>query len=87
MKSILSKKEAKEKIENFFKNTKDKIPKDVKKMKRLAMHHHISLNVYKKLYCKKCFSIFNSNNSEIRLKSGFKIIRCMECDKITKWKI
>ncbi len=87
MKSTLSKSEAKEKIEKFFNNLDNKSAKEIKKIKRLAMHHHVSLNVYKKNYCGKCFSVFNSINSEIRIKGGFKIVKCKKCGRINRFKL
>lgn len=86
MKTDLSKTESQKKIRDFFLELKDKTPKEIKKIKRLAMHYHISLNKYKKLYCKKCFSVFNSKNSEIRIKKEFKIVRCKECGNIKRYK-
>lgn len=87
MKTDLSKTEAQKKIRDFFLDIKNKTPKEIKKIKRLAMHYHISLNKYKKLYCKKCFSVFNYKNSEIRIKRGFKIVRCRECGNRGRYKI
>ena len=87
MKTTLSKTEAQKKIRDFFLTIKDKTTKEIKKIKRLAMHYHISLHDYKKLYCKKCFSVFNSKNSEIRIKKGFKIVKCRECGNIRRCKL
>lgn len=87
MRSLLSKTEAKEKIEEFFKNLKEKKPEQIKKIKRLAMHYHISLNQYKRLYCKKCYSVFNSLNSETRIKKRFKTIKCKNCGNIKIYKL
>ena len=49
----LSKTEAKEKIENFFKkeNLKSSSQKDVKKIKRLAANKKIPLKEKRKLFC------------------------------------
>ena len=84
MKSKLSKQEAQKKIEDFFSNLKNKTPEQIKKIKRLAMHYHISLHNYKKLYCKKCYSVFNSENSEIRIRKGFKTRKCKMCGVISR---
>lgn len=80
----LSKLETEKKINEFFKNIKNKTSNDIKKIKKLAMHHHISLNKYKKLFCSGCFSVFNKDNSETRMKKGFKIIKCKRCNKIKR---
>jgi len=47
--------EAIKQIEEFFKNIKTKSPKEIKKMKKLAMRHNIKLADKRKLFCKKCF--------------------------------
>jgi RNase P subunit RPR2 len=79
MNKKISKKEAKEKVDNFFSELKNKDTESIMKMKRLAMHHHISLNKYKRLYCRKCLSIFDSKNSNMRIKKLSKIILCKNC--------
>ena len=56
MKKKLTRKEAKEKIEDFFKQEKELDPKYVKKIKRLAMAYNIKLGAYRKKFCKKCFN-------------------------------
>ncbi|MFC1682397.1 hypothetical protein ACFL0X_02190 [Nanoarchaeota archaeon] len=85
MKSKLSKTEAKEKIENFFKEIKNKSPKEIKKIKRLAMKHNIQLKEKRKLFCKKCFSPYK--NPKTRIKSGMKIMTCSECGGVVRWKL
>ena len=87
MKTNLSKTEVQKKIRYFFLNIKNKTSKESKKIKRLSMQYHISLNEYKKLYCKKCFSVFNSENSEIRIKKGFNIVKCKKCRYIKRNKL
>ena len=82
----LSKTEAKKIIEKFFKNIKDKNPKEVKKIKRFAMRYNILLKEKRKLFCKKCYVVFNAKNSETRIKKGKKIIRCLNCKNINRWK-
>ena len=81
----VSKKEAKNKIENFFKEIKEKSPLEIKKIKKIAMNKRISLGENKKLFCKKCF--FPFVNPKIRIKKGFKIITCEECGAIKRIKI
>ena len=44
-------------INEFFKDIKNKNPKEVKKIKRLAMHYNIKLGDKRKTFCKKCFSV------------------------------
>ena len=75
----------KNKIENFFKEIKEKSPLEIKKIKKIAMNKRISLGENKKLFCKKCF--FPFVNPKIRIKKGFKIITCEECGAIKRIKI
>ncbi len=81
----LSKTEVKKEIEEFFKNIKDKSPKQIKKIKRLAMKHNIKLGQKRKLFCKKCFSPYKS--PKIRIKNQTKKIECGHCGNISRFKI
>jgi len=85
MKSDLTKQEINEYIKNVF--SKESSAKEIKKAKKLAMNKRIKLGEFKKKFCKKCYSMFNSNNSEIRIKKGFKVIRCKECKSISRYKL
>ncbi len=82
----ISKKDARKKINNFFKNIKNKTPKQVKKIKRLAMAKNISLNEKRKMFCKKCFTPYNGKE-KIRIKKGTKSITCSKCGFIARWKL
>ena len=80
----ISKTEANEKIEEFFNNIKEKTPKEIKKIKRLAMTFNIQLKEKRKLLCKNCYS----PNLKIKsIKKRVKTIICKECENIMKWKI
>jgi len=80
----ISKTEANEKIEEFFNNIKEKTPKEIKKIKRLAMTFNIPLKEKRKLFCKNCYS----PNLKIKsIKKRVKTIICKECENIMKWKI
>jgi len=81
----LSKTESEEKINEFFLNLKNKSPKDVKKIKKLAMRYNIHLKDKRKKFCKKCFTPYN--NSKIRIKNKTKTIKCNKCGYVNKWKI
>jgi len=83
----LTKKEAERKIESFFKKLKNKTPKEIKKIKKLAMRNNIKVGEKRKLFCKKCNIIFNSKNSKTRIKRGRKIILCNKCGQISRWKL
>ena len=85
MKSKLSKKETEEKIKKVFSGNPS--PKEIKKAKRLAMNKKVSLKDFKKRFCKKCYSLFSSKNSGIRIKKGFKIIKCNSCGQINRYKL
>ena len=85
MKSTLTKQEINEHIKNIF--SKESSAKEIKKAKKLAMSKNIKLRELRKKFCKKCYSLFNSNNSEIRIKKGLKVIRCKECKFVSRYKI
>lgn len=85
MKSKLPKQEAKKQIEDFFKEIKDKTPKEVKKIKKLAMSYKIPLKEKRKLFCKKCLNPYN--NASIRIKNKILRINCGNCGHTSKWKI
>lgn len=85
MKKTLSKKEAKEKIEKFFLDIKNKSPEEIKKIKRIAMKYNILLKEKRKLFCKKCLEPYKTQ--KIRIKKGVKKITCENCGYITRWKI
>ncbi len=85
MKKDISKTEAKERIEEFFENLKDKESKDIKKIKRLAMAYNIKLGKKKKYFCKKCLNPYN--DSSIRVKDRIIKITCGKCGNVSRWKI
>lgn len=84
MKKTLSKLQAKEQIEFFFKDIKDKSPKEIKKIKRFAMAYNIPLREKRKLFCKKCFSPRLKVKS---VKKGIKTFICIDCDYVARYKI
>ena len=80
-----SKTEVEKKIKDFFGNIENKTPKEVKKIKKLAMSQNISLKDFRKKFCKKCFSPLE--NSKTRIKNGIKSVECKSCRQINRWKI
>ena len=80
----LTKSEAEKEITQFFKNIQSKNPKEIKKIKRLAMKHNIKLGDKRKKFCKKCFS---SNLKVKSIKNKIKTIECQDCKKISRWRI
>ncbi len=85
MKKNVSKKEAEEKISEFFKDFKNKTSKEFKKINKLSMSYRIPLKEKRKLFCKKCYNPYL--NSKIRIKKGKKIIICGNCGQISRWKL
>ncbi len=83
MKTLVSKKEAKQKIDEFF-SRDDFNAKDVKKIKRLAMKFKIKLGVQRKKFCKKCFCYLRG---KIRVNKNYRIIECSNCGFKNKAKL
>lgn len=83
----LSKKQAEERIKDFFKNIEGKKPDDARKIKRLAMHNKIKLGYLRKKFCKRCYSVFNAKNSQTRIKNGLKAVKCLKCGDVSRWRL
>lgn len=86
MKKDISKNKAKEKIGEFFYEIENKTPKEIKKIKRLAMNFKIPLKEKRKLFCSNCLNPF-SGKEKVRIKKGIKSVDCNNCGKISRWKI
>jgi len=82
----LPKLEAKKQISEFFFNIKDKSPKEIKKIKGLAMGNNIPLREQRKKFCKKCLTPY-SGEEKIRIKKGKKVIVCKKCGYVSRWRI
>lgn len=85
MKTKLSKAQVKEEIENFFSDIKNKNPRQIKQIKRLAMSKNIPLREKRKLFCKKCLNPYK--NPKIRVKKNRKIVECENCGYIARWNL
>lgn len=85
MKKDFSKKDALREIEHFFRHIKEKTPREVKKIKRLAMKYNIKLGNKKRLFCKKCLHPYIAPS--IRIKNGYVHIGCEFCNHVAKWKL
>ena len=85
MVSKISKTEIEQEISKIFLENPNQ--EKIKKAKKLAMSKKIRLGKLKQKFCKKCYSLFNSQNSEIRIKKGFKIIKCKRCNQISRYKL
>ena len=83
MKKRLSKTEAKEKIDSFFKKS-DFTTEEVKKIKRLAMKFNIKLKDYRKKFCKKCLSKLKGKT---RIFKNYKTVECSMCSYKNRWRI
>ncbi len=81
----ISKTEAEKEINNFLEKIKSKSPKEVKKIKKLAMSQNIPLKEKRKLFCKECFTPY-SGKEKTRIKNKIKSIECLNCEKISRWK-
>ena len=81
----LPKTEAKKEIKEFFLDIKNKTSREIKKIKRLAMKHNISLKEKRKLFCKKCLTLYK--NPKIRIKNKIKSVTCRECGYVARWRI
>ena len=81
-----SKTESKLKIEEFFENIKNKIPKEIKKIKKQAMSQNIPLKEKRKLFCKKCLTPY-SGKEKVRIKNKVKTITCKKCGNVSRWKV
>jgi len=85
MKKISSRKEIEKIICCFFPKIKEKTPKEIKKIKKLAMGHNIKLGELRKFFCKKCLNPYI--NSKIRINKGIKSMKCNKCEHISRWKM
>lgn len=75
-------------IKNFFKEIENKNPKEIKKIKRLAMHYNIKLKELRKKFCKKCYTPYiPGKNCKIRIKNKIKRVKCLNCGYIARWKL
>jgi len=82
----ISKSGTEKQVSIFFDNIKNKLPEDIKKIKKLAMNQNVKLKENKKKFCKYCFSPY-SEQEKIRIKKGVKSITCKKCEKINRWKM
>ncbi len=84
-KKKISKSEARKQIQEFFENLDGRTPKEVKKIKKLAMKHNIPLREKRKKFCKKCFSVYRK--PKIRIKKNIKTVTCENCGYVARWRM
>jgi RNase P subunit RPR2 len=77
--------EIEQEIKDVFSSSPN--PNQIKKLKTLCMSKNVKLGSYRKKFCKKCCTFFDSNNSEVRIKNGFKIVKCKNCDCLSRYKL
>ncbi len=82
MKSSLSKSEAENKIKEFFEKSLF-TPKEIKKIKRLAMKFKIKLREHRKKFCKSCLSLLKGKT---RISKTHKTIFCQNCGYKNKFR-
>ncbi len=80
----ISKTEAEKKIKKFFENIENKTPREVKKIKKLAMSQNIPLRKLRKKFCKKCYSPLKGR---VRIRNNKKVIICEKCGNMSCWKV
>ncbi|MFZ5955074.1 MAG: hypothetical protein ACOYT4_01510 [Nanoarchaeota archaeon] len=64
---------------------KNKNFQDNKKAKKLAMKNNIQLKELRKEFCQECF--YPLEQGKIRIKNGYKKIKCKNCSKLYRFKI
>jgi len=82
----LSKSEAAKQIEEFFSDAKNRTPKEIKQIKRLAANSNIRLGEKRKLFCKKCLAPYTGNEKR-RISKGMKSVECENCGCVSRWKV
>ncbi len=82
MPSKLSRSEAHRLIEDFFRQTEQLDPSEVKKMKNLAMKHNIKLGKYRTQFCNACHA--DLRKGSIRVSKTHKTVTCESCGKDNK---
>jgi len=87
MKTSISKSQAKEKIESFFRQAEELDSKNIKKIKRLAMKYKIKLQNHRRRFCKYCYFDLKYNAGKTRLTRNCKTIICKNCKKTNRFKI
>jgi RNase P subunit RPR2 len=83
MKAKINKKEAEQKIKDFF-SRESFDSGQVRKIKRIAMKFNLKLGKYRKMFCKKCLSQLHGR---LRINKGLKTVECAGCGFKNRWKI
>ena len=83
MKKKLTKKEAEEKINEFFKNDNFD-SEEMKKIKKLAMKFNIKFREKRKSFCKKCLSKLEG---KIVIGRERKMVTCKNCEFKNRFRV
>lgn len=83
MKKNIGKQEAKRIVDEFFEK-ENFTPREVIKMKRLAMKFNIPLGTNRKKFCKKCFAKLDGR---IRIDRIYKKVKCNSCGLVNRFKL
>ena len=86
MKSKSSKTNLIKEVNNFFSDIENKSQKEIKKIKKSVMNKNIPLKEKRKLFCKYCLNPY-SGKEKVRINNKIKNIECLNCKKISRWKI
>lgn len=88
MKKENIKKEAERHISDLFKQAEKNskyASRYIKIAKKTASRFNLKITKYKRKFCKKCLSLYDSKNSERRIKKGKLIIKCLKCGNIQRY--
>ena len=80
----LNKKQAQEKINEFFPSISGKTPEQIRKIKMLAMKFNLKLGNKRKKFCKYCYS---PKLKVKRIKNKIKTLECENCHKLMRWRV
>ena len=82
----ISRLQTEKEITNFFKeNIEEKSPRQIKKIKTLAMSNNFPLKEFRKQFCKKCLTPYKK--PRICIKNKIKSVTCENCGYISRWKL
>jgi RNase P subunit RPR2 len=85
---MISKKEIKDKIDEFFKDIRDQGSEEIKKIKKLGMSINYKLGDLRKRFCQNCYTpLIPGLTCKVRINKGIKTSTCNVCNNKNRWKI
>lgn len=85
---MVTKKEAQDKVLNFFNKIENKSAEEVRNIKKFAMSFSIRLEGLRKNFCRNCYSpLIPGITSRIRVKNKIKNTECRVCHYVNRWKL